>query len=315
MRKRLLITAAIILGVVILGCGWQCIMERIDERNLSAPGSFVDAGAFDMHYVSKGEGEVAVLFITGSGTPCAYTDFYNLQEALSSIAQTISFDHAGTGWSSDANEPRTIENLEKEMTILLNSVAPDKKVVLVCHSLGSLEAIYYAQCHPEKVLGIVFLDSGSPEFYSEDSETAAKLINRGIAFTRVIGLNRLLGNIGVTMPFYGENSRVEHLREDICDIDKVMFYKHAGSSETLKAIREMNENANTVLMGPRLGAIPVLVLSSDSGDEWSDVQDTLAGWSENSRRCTIEGSGHYLHWTNGDEVEEYVVRFVKGLTS
>lgn len=309
-KRRRFSYVAVLIAVILMGCLWQSIMERINDNRYPAPGNYVSTEAYNLHYVTKGDGEIAIVFIGGSGTPCAYTDFYNLQERLSSFGQTISFDHAGSGWSSSADKPRTVENLAAEMTELLATAAPGKQVVLVCHSLGSLEAIYFTQHNPEKVLGIVFLDSGAPEFYRVDSELTAKGMNRGIALTRTIGLTRLLCCMGIPMPVYGESNRMECLSQEINAIDKAMLCKHAGSKENLKVIDEMNENAETVESGSRLRKLPILVLSSESGQAWNIVQKSLAGWSENSRQITLKNSKHYLHWSNPHEVEEEIIRFI-----
>ena len=164
-------------------------MTQIEKSRYDAIGDYVDVGTYEAHYYSKGSGDTAFVFITGSGTPCAYTDFYDLQNMLSAKGQTITFDHAGSGWSSSTNTLRTIENMTDELAVLIDTVAPNKPIVIICHSLGSLEAIRYTQTNPEKVKGIVFLDCGSPEFYSTDSELLAKIINRGTAFLRTIGFH------------------------------------------------------------------------------------------------------------------------------
>jgi len=313
MRKPWVITAAVLLAVLLSGCIWQYCRVQAETRQYSAPGSYVDTGAYSMHYVSEGAGETAIVFISGSGTPCAYTDFYALQESLSSLGQAISFDRAGSGWSTNTDEPRTVENLEAELTALLDAAAPGKPVVLVAHSLGSLEALYYAQCHPDRVCGIVFLDSGDPEFYRADSEFTAKLLNRGLSILRGIGVNRLLCKIEKPLPIYGERDRLKGLPEELRGLDKAMFNRHTGSRENLKGIAEMNENAAKVAAGPRLGSIPILVLSSDSGEAWGVVQSTLAGWSENSRQVTIAGAAHYLHWSNAAEAETEIRLFAEAV--
>jgi len=312
-KYRLLIAIAICLLPILFGTIWQAATVAVDGNNSPSVGEYVHTDAYDMYYVSKGSGDIAVVFIAGSGTPSAYTDFYNLQESLSDKAQTISFDHAGSGFSSKTDKSRTVENLSNELKTLRDSVAPEKQIFLVCHSLGSLEAIYFAQQNPEKVAGIVFLDSGDPEFYRADSEITAKILNRGIAFTRTIGLNRALCSLGVPIPLYGESERMKNLPSDIADLDKAMFNKYAGSKDTLQAIEEMNENAEKVSGGPRLVELPILVLSSDSGEVWSVVQNTLAGWSKNSRQVTLADSSHYLHWSNEDEVTKEISDFIDSI--
>ncbi|MEW9095326.1 MAG: hypothetical protein AB2417_09620 [Clostridiaceae bacterium] len=65
---------------------------------------------------------------------------------------------------------------------------------MIAHSLGAIEAIRYTQRNSEIVLGIIFLDAGSPKFYSKDSELKPFVINRTLAAFRVTGLNRLLND-------------------------------------------------------------------------------------------------------------------------
>lgn len=308
--KKLYIPILLII-LLMIGLTWQFIMVRVERKKYPAVGAYVDVGTYQAHYYSQGTGDVAFFFITGSGTPCAYTDFYALQNMLSTIGQTVTFDHAGSGWSSNTKTPRTIENLANELSILIDAVAQNKPVILLCHSLGSLETIRYAQMNPEKVRGIIFLDSGSPEFYSNDTELLAKILNRGTAFIRTLGVNRLLGELGALLPLYGENIRNQNISKEVKNLDKAMYYQLAGNPASLSTIKLINENGKTVSQGSSLGEMPVLVLSSDSGDEWNDVQIQLASWSGNSKQVMIDNSKHYLYWSNFDEVSDYIQTFVR----
>lgn len=310
--RKLFVPIPLIL-CLIAGAIWQSAMTQAEKSRYCAVGQYVDVGAYQAHYYSKGSGDMAFVFIAGSGTPCAYTDFYALQNLLSERGLTVTFDHAGSGWSSGTTAPRTIENMTQELTVLIDTVAPDKPIVIICHSLGSLEAIRYAQMNPEKVKGIVFLDSGSPEFYSTDSELSAKMMNRGTAFLRTIGINRLLGELGCFLPAYGEHIRNKNLPETVQDMDKAMFYRFSGNADTIGTIHLINENATAVLAGQSLGEIPILVLSSDSGDDWYQVQLQLASWSENSEQVTIDASEHYVHWSDYEKVSDCIVSFVEKL--
>lgn len=313
-RFRKLFAPILLILCLAAGAVWQSVMTKIEESDYCAVGDFVDVGTYQAHYYSKGSGDTAFIFIAGSGTPCAYTDFYFLQNMLSAKGLTVTFDHAGSGWSSSTDSPRTIENMTNELTVLIDTVAPNKPVVIICHSLGSLEAIRYTQRNPEKVKGIIFLDSGSPEYYSTDSELRAIMINRGTALLRTFGINRLMGALGWLLPAYGENIRNKSLPANVKDIDKAMFYRFAGNADTINTINLINENATVVLNGPLLGEIPILVLSSDSGDDWNSVQLRLASWSENSEQEMIEASEHYLYWSNLNQVSARIASFVEKIS-
>jgi pimeloyl-ACP methyl ester carboxylesterase len=306
---------SVVVALLIVGIIWQSVMLGLENNKYVAVGEYVDVETYKAHYYSRGDGDIAFVFITGSGTPSSYTDFYSLQKELSTKGQTITFDHAGSGWSTETESERSIENLTRELSVIVGKVASGKPIVLVCHSLGSLEAIGYAQAYPENVAGIIFLDSGSPECYSNYSELAAEMINRSFAFTRTIGVNRLLGECGLLLPMYGENIRNEQLPDNIKDLDKAMFYQAAGNPSSLNSIKLMNENANKILEGTSLNDIPILVLSSDNGQQWEDVQLQLAAWSINSKQVTIKRSKHYLYWSNYEEVVIYINEFINQFIS
>lgn len=309
-RKRKIKYVVLVLFLLITGFIWQALMQKHEWEEFEAVGEIVSVNSHDMHAYIQGDGNVSVVFIAGSGTPCSYTDFYSLQKELIPYAKTLSFDHAGYGWSEKTDIPRTIDNLANELKELLYKTGIEDQSVLVAHSLASLEVIRFAQLYPEAVKGIVFLDSGSPEFYNTLSERQSKLLNRTSALLRVSGLNRVLGNVGIKLPVTGENIRYPLLPSNIKKIDVAMYYRYIGNTYNISSIDLINENAEVVLDGGILNNIPILVLSSDSGDSWKQVQKQLASWSENSKEITLKKSDHYIHWTNKDEVVNEIVEFI-----
>lgn len=311
LRTKKFLVLCVFVALMITGTIWQAVMVRYEDKNNATIGKLIDVGTFKAHYYTKGDGQTVFVFITGSGTPSAYTDFYYLQNELSNKGLTLTFDHAGSGWSTDTESERNIENLTKELSTMIEAVAPDKSIVFLCHSLGSLEAIHYTQTYPDKVKGVIFLDAGSPEYYSTYSERSAIFLNRSIAITRTMGLNRLFGECGFLLPMYGENIRNRQLPDNLKEPDKEMYYRYAGNPSTLPTIKLMNENAAKVLEGASLGAIPILVLSSDGGRKWNDVQRKLAAWSTNSKQVTIQGAEHYMYWSNYKDIVNCIDEFIE----
>lgn len=275
---------------------------------------YIDTGTYDASCYTKGKGSTTFVFITGSGTPSANTDFYYLQDELSQYGQTISFDHAGFGWSSRTKEKRNIDKLAEELAVLIDALTTENSsIILVCHSLGSLEAIRFTQLHETRVAGIIFLDGGSPEYYSTTSELSSIVLNRSSAVLRVTGINRILGELGVLLPLYGKNVRNIRLTNTLQEIDKAMYYKYLGATYNMKNLKLINENAKIVLDHGTLGNLPILVLSSDSGKEWFQIQKELGKWSTNSKQIEIKGASHYLHWTNYKEVIDNIKSFTASL--
>lgn len=307
--KRYIIIVAIVF-LCIVGGIWQRITSRKELEQYVYPGVLVDTGSYLAHCYSYGTGEKTIVFIAGSGTPCAYTDFYYLQEELGKKYQTISFDHAGFGFSTTTDLKRELNYLVKELSKIIEQLSQNEKVILVAHSLGALEAIGYEQQNPEKVEGIVFLDGGSPQFYAHDSEVKSILLNRAAAMARTVGITRLFGVTGIHLPLYGDAVRQKELPQEIAALDKAMFNHYSGSSHNLSNITNIKENAEYINKQIKIG-VPVLVISSDQGGKaWASTQNELCEWSEIYKHITLDHSNHYVHWSNKEEVIKSIDEFL-----
>lgn len=296
--------------MIVAGGIWQIIMERYEADQYLPSGKIITVNTHKMHTYSLGNGKDTLVFIAGSGTTSAYTDFYYMQQELSAYTKTFSYDHAGLGWSEGTDIPRTIDNVTAELHELLRETGHTAPYVLVAHSLGSLEAVRYAQRYQGEVKGIILLDGGSPEYYADYPEWNSILLNRTSAVLRITGINRLLGGFGLMLPFVGEDTRNHLLPEDIKKIDAAMYYNKLGSSENLKGLGLINENAKTVIRNGYLEDIPLLALSAKSDDKWTKAQEELLNWSDRSRGIVMKESKHYLHWTNKDSVIAEILEFL-----
>ncbi|OPJ62338.1 alpha/beta fold hydrolase [Clostridium chromiireducens] len=310
-KRKLRIKKVIIFIIMILliGAVWQRIMVEKETNILSPHGEVFDINNHNMYIHSTGSGSNTVVFVAGSGTPSSFTDFYGIQMKLQPYVRTISFDKAGFGWSEKTDVPRTIDVLTEELHELLEKSGQSSPYILVGHSLASLEVISFAQKYPAEVKGIVLLDGGSPEFYANDSEIKSYILNRFSAGLRVIGIARALGNLGIKLPLLGENLRYNALSGDIKKIDIAMYYKYLGNTSNLEYIKNINENAREVVENGHLYNIPLVMISSDSGESWEETQQQLLNWSNYSSQETLHNSSHYIHWTNTD----YIVEKIKGL--
>lgn len=292
----------IILMLLLIGGIWQNLMMRREAQLLLPKGKLYTINSHNMHLYGVGKGNSTIVFVAGSGTPSAFTDFYYLQNKLQQYARTVSYDRPGFGWSEKTDIPRTIDTIVEELHELLNKANESAPYIFVGHSLASLEVIRFAQKYPDEVKGIILLDGGSPEYYSNESELKSYLLNRLIAGLRVTGVTRALGNVGVLLPFAGENLRYDLIPDEIKELDISMYYNHIGEYNNLSFIKNMNENAQTVMNEGYLKDIPLLILSSDTGSDWAKVQKQLLHWSNNSRQETIRDSSHYIHWSNKEAV-------------
>lgn len=225
-RKKAIKGLTIILILLFIGALWQYAMSCYEGKRYAPPGRLIDVKNHKMHIYAKGEGPQTVVLTVGSGTPCAYTDYYYIQNELSEITRTVIYNRPGFGWSEPTSVPRTIDEQVNDLHDLLNKSGEKPPYILVGHSLASLEVIHYAQLFPEEVAGIVLIDGGSPEYYADYNESAALALNFLFEGIRKSGLLRAIGSVN-------ENARKVIKGGKLGDIPLVILT--SGQDEKWKA--------------------------------------------------------------------------------
>ncbi len=122
---------------------------------------FVEIRGKKQYYLSKGNGEPAIVFITGLGP--TMDDFEAIQNKLSKTNRVICYDRAGIGNSESYNNERTLANISSELKELLDAIGLNKPFLVVGHSRGGLIARYFADKYADKVKGLVLIEPAIPE--------------------------------------------------------------------------------------------------------------------------------------------------------
>jgi pimeloyl-ACP methyl ester carboxylesterase len=104
----------------------------------------------------SGEGEPATVFVPGGGS--LGLDFLLVHEQVAQLTTSVLYDRAGTGWSDDADLPRSADEVTDELRALLQVAGPPPPYLLVGHSLGAIYVQRFAQRFPEEVAGLLLLD-------------------------------------------------------------------------------------------------------------------------------------------------------------
>jgi pimeloyl-ACP methyl ester carboxylesterase len=104
----------------------------------------------------SGSGNPSVVLLPGAGA--VGLDYLNVQERAARLTTSVVYDRAGTGWSEDAELPRTAAEATSELRELLRAANVPAPYLLVGHSLGGLYARLYATRFPAEVAGLVLLD-------------------------------------------------------------------------------------------------------------------------------------------------------------
>jgi len=128
------------------------------------PGELVDVGDHKLHIYCTGEGDPAVILISGRGG--TVLDAGPLQAEIAGFTRVCSYDRAGTGWSDSGPMPRTIQRTVDDLkTLLENAEISSTPYVVVGFSLGGLYARVFVSQNPASVAGILLIDGTPPHYF------------------------------------------------------------------------------------------------------------------------------------------------------
>lgn len=155
-----------LLGLIATTCPRSSVAEAsaIPMSNGSIDGRF-DVGGYSLHLKCVGEGEPTVLIDAGMGEPPIESGSWSkVIPAVATAMRICIYDRAGLGTSDPpAKTPRTISDLTADLNALLIESGINGPLILVGHSIGGMNIRVYAKNQPQRVNGIVLVDSAVPE--------------------------------------------------------------------------------------------------------------------------------------------------------
>lgn len=107
-----------------------------------------------------------VIILTGMG--CSFYEWYDVAELLAKSNRVIMFHRPGLGLSQISSEVRNSQNVVNELNDIMLQLELTEPVILVGHSYGGLCVQHFAREHPEKVAGIILVDSTSVDLKELD---------------------------------------------------------------------------------------------------------------------------------------------------
>ncbi|MGY2894083.1 alpha/beta fold hydrolase [Deinococcus sp. UYEF24] len=276
-------------------------MEKTPE--LPVPQAFTAwSGLQVIHGTSVGQGTKTVVLLTGLGAPALWwhelgadegdvnrllqnppwQDRPFLAPSLVPFARVVSYDRAGIGESSPPRDVRSLDDFLSELEAVLAAAEVASPVVLAGHSLGGVIALAYARRFPERVAGLVLLDSSHPDQLARFAAvTDAERLGTEAEDRRLMSeqhperpdLNSLLGQGPLGAGELGELPVVVVSRESL-----------AGKERPTDVLAEDWRH-------------------TQAGDSvWQQLQAELATLSTRARHLPLPGSGHCVHFDQPEEV-------------
>jgi len=302
---------------------YQWAGARRDKKRLLPHGTLFDVGEGRRMYLSQaGAGYPTVIF--ESGIAATSQNWAHLQESVSSIARTVTYDRAGLGWSGPCASDRTPSNIVRELRALLRHAGIPPPYILVGHSFGGLVVQRFAAEHASEVLGLVLIDPMRPEDWQPMSDAQRAELERGLRLTRIaipsahLGLARLAatsllcnsgkisGTIGRATGAGGRHV-LDRVTSEVGKMPKrvrpivAAHWSNPGFYRGLAAhLNALPASIREMLATKPIENIPVLLLTPASTGQLS--YERLSRIGQATQQVLAEKSGHWIHLDEPDLV-------------
>ncbi len=286
-RNFVIYPVLVILMFSAIGGLYEKIQESVDHNNLSIKGQLVDVGGYKMHINCVGEGEPTVILEPGLGEPSSAMNGWITPE-IASKTRVCVYDREGRGWSDESPTPLDGEQTAEILHTLLAKSGISGPFVLAGHSAGGIYVLNYAISYPDEVVGIVLLDSMSPEQY-EKLPTWPAFYD---GFKKASALMSPLARLGVGRLAYG--SAYGNFPEQVRSEQRAMWASprlQRSQRDEFSVIRTALTRAQSL---KSLDNTPLYVLTAqkDALEGWMTVQDQLADLSTNSKHDVLADATH-----------------------
>lgn len=286
--QRVLLFGAIFAATIVAG-GWlsQATQFSREESTIEKNGNLVSIGTHALYMDCQGLGSPTLVIENGLGGSSIQAR--RLQVRLSKDRQVCIYDRAGIGFSDMGPNDHSAGSASKELEALLNANGIRGQIILAGHSYGGIVAMKYAEDHPQRVAGLVLLDSSHPDQWTR---LPAKLVAEEKGGWPSGWIQKLKVYVGIRRLFPPQTS--PYLSAD--DARAVVHF--ANSTKHVDGVNREWEQWDTSVQQAKAGhlraEVPMLVVTAGktSLPEWDQLQLDLAGMSTKSQRIVIADVGH-----------------------
>ncbi len=287
------------LFIITLLVNSQLVLAANDFVPFKPPGKFINLGMHVMYIDCFGEQSPTVLIDVGIADSSA--NWYKLAQSLSEDVRTCVYDRAGYGWSDPGPGKRTTAQIVHELNMLVEFAEVPEPYILVGHSFGGFTARYFAAKYPNKVAGIVLIDSSHPD-----------------QIYRLSALDKTKSRPPIKV------SRTEPAPTTMTEFEKRWFFLNSSRKAVFAQMNELKyfkQSAYQVKHSGPLPDIPLAVLTRGKSllpvidgisleFEWRDMQKDLLRLSNYSWQSVIKNSGHNIYKDAPNEIISNILKVV-----
>ena len=306
MKKALKITGISALGILVLFVLILLIIfirHRIllkkEEALVNSPlGEMIEVDGHKMCVYTAGEGPHTLVFLAGSGIAAPILDFKSLYTQLDEDYRIVVIEKFGYGFSDVVEEERSFDTILAQDREALAKAGLEGPYILCPHSMSGLEAIMWAQNHPEEVEAIVGLDMVVPEFYDDFDFTGTIRYEKKAATARKMGLIRF---------YYNDSALPTDLSDEDKRIYKALAAKKAVNVDVINETLAIPEACEEINSKPKPD-LPMLMFHSNGTGNLGQAPVNYAADLSNCSVIELD-CGHNVHYTEYEQISLEMKKF------
>ncbi len=300
---------AALLGLMLLGAGYESMAEAADVRAYPAPGQMIDVGGYRLHIHCVGTGSPTVVIEAGLGDWSASWSSW-VQPEAARTTRVCTYDRAGMGWSEPGPLPRTAAHVAQELHTLLQNARVPGPYVLVGHSLGGLPVRVFAHDYAAEVAGVVLIESMHPRQAKPATPTTPP---QTTAPASALSLATLPARIGVLRVLAGPLDLKGGLSPEVANAYVAFSVTSRFIQTQLDESQGLGASLAQAGAVTSLGAVPLIVLSrgQDPDQEWQEMQADLLHLSSQSQQLIADQSGHNVQLDQPNAAVKAIVQLVE----
>jgi pimeloyl-ACP methyl ester carboxylesterase len=314
-----IVLALLALMVLALGSGWsyQRIAERRDDRRYPPPGELHSVQGRLMHIHCRGSGSPTIVVEQGIGGPSI--DWNEINDRMARTTRVCDYDRAGMGYSEPAYTPTLSTDVAQNLHELLRKAKVDDDLVFVAWSAGGLYVKEYYRQFPDRVKGMVLVDSTHEQTLQRmppqpsNRENLDNLMRK--YYLSQFGWLRLNGEVEQQ---YAQSSLPSEDRKRL-----VAFFLKSHTYRTL--VDEgigLEQDLAKGTSPPDLGNLPLIVIAEGAPRhpyliehlaKWHELQRELSELSTDGRLVIAEKSAHFVHRTEPELILNSVNQVIEAV--
>jgi len=208
---------------------------------------------------TEGHGDDTYVFMAGSGIAAPMYEMKGLYSKFSQEHKIAVIERAGYGFSDITDDNRDIDTILEQTRAALLQSGNKPPYVLVPHSISGVEAIYWAQKHPEEIKGIIGLDIGLPgQYVKHKIGPMDTWMIKGINLLTKIGLHRLTPS----KVYNPQVMRQSFLTKEEKAIYQALSYKQFFNNNMKNELLQVYENSLQSEKLPKPQNTPILFIDA-----------------------------------------------------